>query len=184
MGIIHRLSISIGDLDSRDVNLSRVFEAINEIIGKPMWKGYVWRHIPCILNVVHVTKWRIFEVLCDACSKVHDVIVKWCLKTSNILYFSSKNYNSQISHRWCILHIALNIFFRWRICAKLNLNFDWAAGGAIRGRSLTTTLNYNYTFVSITTTLFPEFFECWLATTPTEIMLNNNYTYKLHTSAL
>ena len=38
MGIIHRLSISIGDLfliDSRDVNLSRVFEAINEIIGKP-----------------------------------------------------------------------------------------------------------------------------------------------------
>ena len=36
MGIIHRLSISIGDLfliDSRDVNLSRVFEAINEIIA-------------------------------------------------------------------------------------------------------------------------------------------------------
>ena len=121
MGIIHRLSISIGDLDSRDVNLSRVFEAINEMIGKPMWKGYVWRHIPCILNVVHVTKWRIFEVLCDACSKVHDVIVKWCLKTSNILYFSSKKLQFTDFTPLVILHIALNIFFRWRICAKLNL---------------------------------------------------------------
>ena len=108
-----------------------------------------------------------FGIVCTTCKRQTLIIQN----VKSYLEFDKNFVSIRLDFiRFVSIFVRFNSFF--------SADWFWLDLNSMRGRSLTTTLNYNYTFVSITTTLFFEFWECWLATTPIEIMLTNHYTEK------